>query len=88
MTRHIATLSEIEKGVLIGMLNKHVTQDSLQMKSTMLFHNLQDASSKVLDENGEPLALYHGTGERFDVFDRSVSDRVKGGQMISKKCTT
>ena len=29
-------------------------------------------ASKVVDENGEPLVVYHGTGERFTVFDRSL----------------
>lgn len=29
--------------------------------------------SKVLDENGEPLVVYHGTEEDFDVFDRTKS---------------
>lgn len=47
-------LSEIEKGTLIGMLNKHVTQNSLQLKDTTLISILQDDCSKLLDENGEP----------------------------------
>ena len=29
-------------------------------------------ASKVADGNGEPLVVYHGTGERFEVFDRSL----------------
>ena len=29
-------------------------------------------ASKVVDGNGEPLVVYHGTGERFEVFDRSL----------------
>ncbi len=29
-------------------------------------------ASKIVDENGEPLMVYHGTGERFTVFDRSL----------------
>lgn len=34
--------------------------------------------SKVVDENGEPLVVYHGTGEQFTKFDmdRSVNVRV------------
>ena len=27
--------------------------------------------SKVVDENGEPLVVYHGTGSDFDIFDKS-----------------
>jgi hypothetical protein len=30
-------------------------------------------SSKVVDENGEPLLLYHGSPNKFDVFDRKES---------------
>ena len=29
-------------------------------------------ASKVVDGNGEPMVVYHGTGERFEVFDRSL----------------
>ncbi len=36
------------------MLNKHVTQNSLQLKDTTLISILQDDCSKLLDENGEP----------------------------------
>ena|GEM_PF-7105662 len=64
-------LSEIEKGTLVGMLTKHVTQDTLQVKDTTLLRILQDDSSKVVDENGEPLVMYHGTRASFDVFDTS-----------------
>ena len=28
-------------------------------------------TSKVVDENGEPLVVYHGTDSEFDVFDAS-----------------
>ena len=31
-------------------------------------------SSKVVDENGEPLVVYHGTNAEFTVFDNSKSD--------------
>lgn len=66
------SLSEIEKGTLIGMLNKHVTQDSLQSKDTTLLSILQDNSSKVVDENNEPKPVKHGTPNRdFDTFDSS-----------------
>lgn len=30
--------------------------------------------SKVVDENGQPLVVYHGTSEEFDTFDRRKSE--------------
>lgn len=62
-------LSEIEKGALIGMRTKHVTQDSIQVKDTTLLSILQDDSSVVVDENGEPKLVYHGTSASFEEFD-------------------
>ncbi|WP_339731362.1 LPD5 domain-containing protein [uncultured Pseudomonas sp.] len=34
--------------------------------------------SKVLDANGEPLVLYHGTAEQFNVFDQTRAGRSTG----------
>ena len=34
----------------------------------------KDNASKVVDENGEPLVVYHGTNAEFTVFDNSKSD--------------
>ncbi|MFI3315504.1 MAG: hypothetical protein R3Y04_07570, partial [Rikenellaceae bacterium] len=68
-------LIEIEKGALIDNLNvitKHVAdnQNSLYKdKDSVLFSLLQTNSSKVVDENGEPLVVYHGTDNEFSVFD-------------------
>lgn len=42
--------------------------------------------SKVVDENGEPLVVYHGTDSGFDVFNRSMSGKnsdVKEGFFFS-----
>ncbi len=36
-----------------------------------LLQILQDNSSKVVDENGEPQVVYHGTSEIFNIFDRN-----------------
>jgi ribosomal protein S18 acetylase RimI-like enzyme len=41
--------------------------------------------SKVVDENGEPLVVYHGTSEKFDSFDLSksgASQSFKGGKVM------
>lgn len=34
-----------------------------------------ESVSKVVDENGEPLPVYHGTAENFEAFDRAKSKR-------------
>ena len=73
-------LSEIEKGTLIGMLNKHVTQDSLQLKDSTLFSILQDDASIVVDENGEPRPVKHGTENvDFTAFDISKAGTTDAG---------
>ena len=33
------------------------------------WENNQNSASKVLDENGEPLVVYHGTSVKFDRFE-------------------
>ena len=38
------------------------------------WENNPDNSSKVVDENGEPLVVYHGTNAEFTVFDTSKND--------------
>jgi hypothetical protein len=46
-------------------------------------------SSKVIDENGEPLVVYHGTNDKFNTFDtklnRRGSDFGAGAYFSSKK---
>lgn len=43
-------------------------------KGKKLLEVLQTNSSKVVDENGEPLVVYHGTDNSFTVFDSEKSD--------------
>lgn len=38
------------------------------------WENDPDNASKVVDENGEPLVVYHGTSERFDVFGKETRE--------------
>ena len=38
------------------------------------WENDPENASKVIDENGEPLVVYHGTNAEFTVFDNSKSD--------------
>ena len=37
------------------------------------WQNDPENSSKVLDENGEPLVVYHGSGKRFEIFNKPNS---------------
>lgn len=37
------------------------------------WQNNPENSSKVLDENGEPLVVYHGSGKRFEIFNKPNS---------------
>lgn len=60
-------LTEIEKGHLIQTLNalaKHVDENQMpsisDIKDTRLVSILQTNSSKIVDENGEPLVVYRG----------------------------
>ncbi|MDR2784574.1 MAG: hypothetical protein LBB83_01535, partial [Treponema sp.] len=66
-------LSQIEKGTLVEVIRgtNSGLQDSLldTVKDTTLIGILQAPdTSKVIDANGEPLAVFHGTGTAFDVF--------------------
>ncbi len=70
-------LTEIEKGALLDHLNglsNSVAENqntSFVGKDTKLISILQTNSSKVVDENGEPLVVYHGarTGKQFYSFE-------------------
>ena len=72
-------LTEIEKGSLIDNLNGLSNsvadnQDSLVSvsKDTKLKELLQINSSKVVDANGEPMVVYHGTPNQFNTFNREL----------------
>ncbi|VVC05557.1 Uncharacterised protein [uncultured archaeon] len=47
-----------------------ITENTIQM--SLSFKNWFDGS-KVVDKNGNPLVVYHGTDAKFDVFDRNFS---------------
>ena len=70
-------LTEIEKNSLLesidpintGFANK---EDAVSaVKDKRLLSLLQTNSSKVVDENGEPRVVYHGTNESFHTFDKN-----------------
>ena len=76
------SLTEIEKGKLIdevGALSTTLPSDNQsalsEYKDSKLISLLQTNSSKVIDENGEPMVVYHGTNKfGFTVFDKEFSD--------------
>ena len=71
-------LTEIEKGSLIDSLNriakpvaKNQTSLISEVKDKRLLSILQADASKVVDENGEPRVVYHGSPGNFYKFDTS-----------------
>ena len=42
------------------------------------WENSPETSSKVVDENGEPLVVYHGTERGFTIFNRSIETNYRG----------
>ena len=68
------SLTQIEKGVLssLALENQPRTQDHQNapdgIKDTRLFSLLQAQSSLVVDENGEPLVVWHGSPSDFNEF--------------------
>ena len=70
-------LTQIEKGALLSTLSaihkagEESNTPLSEVKDKRLLSILQANSSKVVDENGEPLVVYHGTDADFTVFDRA-----------------
>lgn len=71
-------LSKIEKGTLIDSLNglsntvaENQSSSVSDGKGMTLTGLLQTNSSKVVDENGEPKVVLHGTPNTFTAFDKS-----------------
>jgi hypothetical protein len=69
-------LLDIEKGSLLAGIQQpkpgHPIRTSLSdIKDTTLLRLLQADSSKIIDENGEPHPVFHGTNQQFDIFDIS-----------------
>ena len=68
-------LTQIEKGELISLTTGITTPGNennsplSHLKDKRLLSILQTNASKVVDENGEPMVVYHGTGAEFTVFD-------------------
>ena len=74
-------LTEIEKGKLLdqkngqaaipGFISTEINPSVTKGKDTKLFSILQTNSSKIVDENGEPKVVYHGSPFRFFRFDKT-----------------
>ena len=70
-------LTQIEKGALLSTLSaihkagEESNTPLSEVKDKRLLSILQANSSKIVDENGEPLVVYHGTDADFTVFDRA-----------------
>ncbi len=85
-------LTQMEKGILIDNLNglsNSVAENqnaSYSMgKDTKLHAILQTNASKIVDENGEPMVVYHGTRENFTVFDRGKNNPNNEGFYFTDK---
>ena len=82
------SLTEIEKNNLIDLTDGVKADVSgneaapFTSKDKRLLSILQTDCSKVVDENGEPMVVYHGTQEEFNSFDKNAvrerGDGVKG----------
>ena len=86
---NVCGLSKYENGGLIAPNGKksNLTPEQYKLVRTSAFkkwfgdwENSPETASKVVDENGEPLVLYHGT-KSFDIyeFDLSKSKRTSSG---------
>ena len=70
---------KVEKGALKPEAERVTTESkSLRDKATANFKRWF-GDSKVVDENGEPLVVYHGTTENFSVFDKEKIKRKAAG---------
>ncbi|MBO5018164.1 MAG: hypothetical protein J6C56_04805 [Alistipes sp.] len=74
------SLTEIEKGELLNRaeLSSTVAESKTpisDVKDKRLISILQTNSSKIVDENGEPKEVFHGTPNDFYVFGEDVSSK-------------
>ena len=88
------SLTEIEKGKLIDEVGALSTtlpssnQSALsEYKDSKLISLLQENSSKVVDENGEPMVVYHGTNNEFYTFEEreGYNSELLGGERKVKR---
>lgn len=82
-------LSSIEKSELLSIIptiqKAGIESNPLlsDFKDKRLFSILQTNSSKVVDENGEPLVVYHGSHETFYEFNRWGDGFINSGHFFS-----
>ena len=85
-------LTQIEKGTLLDSLSGITTPGFNQETSPVsmgkdmrLLSLLQTNASKVVDENGEPMVVYHGSvANNIHVFDNSKARKKHSGSLLSK----
>ena len=65
--------------------NSNLTPEQYKLVRTPAFkkwfgdwENSPETASKVIDENGEPLVVYHGTGSEFYIFDKAKAQDTEG----------
>lgn len=61
-------------------LHNTTAQTSKTLPQYKYKQNLENTVSKVIDENGEPLVVYHGTNANF--FEFKTSNNKSGGRVI------
>ena len=63
----------------------HLGKDFIENPYIVEFDNHKDSEliSKVVDENGEPLVVYHGTDNKFDVFSNLFSIYTSNNEKMS-----
>ncbi len=83
-------LTQIEKGILIDNLNglsnsvaENQNASNSMGKDSKLLSILQTNASKIVDENGEPRVMYHGTGSDFTTFDMQDGSLGRGAYFTS-----
>ena len=94
-------LTNIEKGKLLDQINSQAIKNNgfgttpgtkpttvvSEYKDSKLISLLQENSSKVVDENGEPMVVYHGTDNEFYTFEEreGYNSELLGGERKVKR---
>ena len=89
-----SNIDKFEKGGLLAPNGNpsNLTTEQYKLVRTRAFktwfgdwENDPENSSKVVDENGEPLVVYHGTDKEFNVFDEKRAGELKTIQGVDRK---
>jgi hypothetical protein len=71
----VQTNSSVSEGAMaLKIFGPSLIQIAMELfPNAKVGDKFQSTISKVVDENGEPLVVYHGTGVDFNIFDKSKS---------------